>query len=76
MLPLRDIARWMMLGGLTLLGLGAALWGVAWLGLKRLPGDIVVERPGLRIYMPLGTSLALSVGVSLLLWLLGKINRP
>jgi hypothetical protein len=33
----------------------------------KLPGDFVVERGGLRLYLPLGTSLLLSVLLSLLL---------
>ena len=40
--------------------------------LGRLPGDIVVERPGFRFYFPLGTSVLLSLLLSLLLWLLNR----
>ncbi|GIX22247.1 MAG: hypothetical protein KatS3mg121_1030 [Gammaproteobacteria bacterium] len=50
----------------------AALW--PWLGklpLGRLPGDIVIDRPGLKIYIPV-TSMAL---VSLLLSLLFSLWR-
>jgi hypothetical protein len=38
----------------------------------RLPGDIVIERPGMRIYFPLMTSLIISVVLSLILWLLSR----
>jgi hypothetical protein len=41
-------------------------------GLGRLPGDIIIERGNLRIYIPLATSLLLSVALSLLLWLLNR----
>ncbi|WP_372337903.1 DUF2905 family protein [Desulfovibrio aminophilus] len=37
--------------------------------LGRLPGDVVVERPGFRPYFPLGAGLLLSVVLSLLFWL-------
>ena len=37
--------------------------------LGRLPGDIVIRRPGFTFYFPLGTSILLSVLLSLLLWL-------
>jgi hypothetical protein len=43
---------------------------IPWLG--RLPGDIVVDRPGLRFYFPLATSILLSLLVSAILWLLRR----
>jgi hypothetical protein len=71
-MTLRELAKWLLLGGATLMGLGALLWVVGGLGLRRMPGDLVIERPGLKVYVPLGTSLLLSVGLSALLWLLGR----
>ena len=38
----------------------------------KLPGDLQIERPGFRIYLPITTSLLLSFGLSLLLWLFSK----
>lgn len=64
--------------GLLVLGLIIAAVGVALLlfgkvpFLGRLPGDITVQRPGFTLYVPLATSLLLSVIVSLLLWLLRR----
>ncbi|MDY0276146.1 MAG: DUF2905 domain-containing protein [Desulfomicrobium sp.] len=43
---------------------------VPWLG--RLPGDILVKKENFTFYMPLATSLLLSVLFSLLLWLFRK----
>ncbi len=62
---------------LIVLGLALVVLGLLWLagerlGLGRLPGDIVIEREGLRIYLPLMTSLIVSVGLSLLLWLFSR----
>ncbi len=54
--------------GLTLVGLGLVWMAAERFGLGRLPGDIVVERGNLRIYVPLATSLLLSVALSLLFW--------
>ena len=42
------------------------------LGLGRLPGDIVIERGNLRIYLPLMTSFIISVVLSLILWFFGR----
>jgi hypothetical protein len=63
--------------GLVLITVGLVMWlaadKVAWFG--HLPGDIRVERPGLRIYIPIATMILLSLGLSLLMWLLGKFFR-
>ena len=42
------------------------------LGLGRLPGDIVIERGNVKIYIPLMTSLIVSVVLSLVLWLFSR----
>lgn len=62
---------------LIILGVVLVAFGLAWLagerlGLGRLPGDIVIEREGLRIYIPLMTSLIISVILSLILWFFGR----
>jgi hypothetical protein len=59
---------------LILIGLAIVIVGLLWpwlskLGLGRLPGDIVVRRENFTFYFPVVTSLLLSVGASLLLWL-------
>jgi hypothetical protein len=43
---------------------------VPWLG--RLPGDIHVQRGNWSFYFPLGTSILLSVSLTLVLWLIGR----
>ncbi|MEE8527606.1 MAG: DUF2905 family protein [Gammaproteobacteria bacterium] len=35
----------------------------------RLPGDIVVDKPGFKFFLPLTTLILLSVFLSLLFWL-------
>ena len=57
------------LGGILLLA-GNAAGKVPWLG--RLPGDIYIERANWRFYFPLGSSILLSVVLSLLLWLFSR----
>jgi hypothetical protein len=42
------------------------------LRIGRLPGDLVVERERFRLYVPLTTSIVLSVVLTLVLWLLGR----
>jgi len=69
---------------LIVVGASIALVGVILIllerfpGLKigRLPGDIHVERDGWSFYFPLGTSIVLSVIISLILWMVRrKLNR-
>ena len=57
--------------GLVVAGLLLSFGGrIPWLG--RLPGDIVVERPGFRFYLPLATSVLLSLLLTGILWLLRR----
>ncbi len=58
--------------GLALVALGL-LWPLAErFGLGRLPGDIFFERGNLRVYIPLATSLLISLALSLLFWLVNR----
>jgi hypothetical protein len=69
-------ARWLITVGVVLLVAGIALLGAAKLGvpLGRLPGDIAIERDGFRLYLPLGTCLALSALLSLVLWAISRLR--
>jgi hypothetical protein len=62
---------------LIILGLLIALVGVAWpwvskLPLGRLPGDIMIDRPGFRFFFPLTTLVIISVVISLILMIFRK----
>ena len=57
------------LGGFLLLA-GSSAGKVPWLG--RLPGDIYIGRENWRFYFSLGTSILLSVVLSLVLWLFSR----
>lgn len=64
-----------MIIGSVLIVLGAALYlskSIPWLG--RLPGDIVIERPNVTIYIPLATSLLLSLLLSVFFYLLSRLR--
>jgi hypothetical protein len=41
-------------------------------GLGRLPGDILIKRDGFTFYMPITTSILVSVAVTAILWLLRR----
>jgi len=44
-----------------------------WLG--KLPGDISIEKDNFRLYIPLGTSILLSIVASLVLWLISHFKK-
>jgi hypothetical protein len=46
--------------------------GLLWPWLGRLPGDIVIERENFRLYLPITTSILISIVLSLILWLLNR----
>lgn len=43
---------------------------IPWIG--RLPGDIVIERKNFTLYIPIMTSIILSILLTLVFWLLSK----
>jgi hypothetical protein len=53
--------------GIVLVIAGLLFWAGQAIGLGRLPGDIVVERPHVRIAVPLATSLVISVLLTIIL---------
>jgi hypothetical protein len=62
---------------LIVLGLLIAAIGLLWpwlskLPLGRLPGDIVIDRPGFKLFAPFTTLIVLSLVLSLILWLLRR----
>ena len=69
------MGRSLVILGAVLLAVGLLLQLVPQLPLLgRLPGDLRIERPGFRLYVPLTTSLLLSLALSALLWLLARLR--
>ena len=59
---------------LLAVGLLIVIVGVLWpwiakLGLGRLPGDLVIDKPGFRLFAPFTTMIVVSVILSLIVWL-------
>ena len=66
------MARFLILLGLLLVALGL-LWPlIQKSGLGRLPGDIVIRRDGFHVYLPLTTSLLISLLLTLIVWFFRK----
>ncbi len=64
-----DLGRLLMTLGALLLGLGALVWALGRIGLRpgQLPGDLTWRGEGWTVMVPLGTSLVLSLLLTLLL---------
>lgn len=63
----------------TLIIIGALIFAVGllwpWLGkipLGRLPGDILIDKPGLKVYIPVTSMVLVSIVVSIIFWLFRK----
>lgn len=62
---------------LVIIGIAIIIIGVCWpyltkLPIGRLPGDIIIGRPNLRIYIPITTMIIVSVVLSVILWILRR----
>lgn len=59
---------------LIIIGITIAVIGLAWpwlskLPIGRLPGDIIIDKPGMKVYIPVTTMIIVSAVISLLIWL-------
>ena len=69
------VSRSLVMAGVVLVALGLLLHlGSPLPFLGKLPGDIRIERPGLRFYLPITSCLVVSALVSGLLWLFSKLR--
>jgi len=74
---LRELGRLLLMWGGFLVLLGAFFFfgGKLPFRLGRLPGDIVHEGERTSFYFPVVTCLVLSVGLSLIFWLINRFRR-
>ena len=73
---INDLGRWLISFGLILILVGAgmlALGRFPWLG--HLPGDIVIKREYLTVFIPFGTMLLVSLILTLLANLIARLWR-
>jgi hypothetical protein len=66
--------RFLIVGGLILVVIGSLMTfgAMHWLG--RLPGDVRVERPGFKLFIPITTCILLSLLISVVLYLVSKMR--
>lgn len=64
--------RWLIILGAMLIVMGLLWPWLSKLGFGKLPGDIMVERFGMRFYFPITSSIVLSIIISIALLILRK----
>ena len=70
---MQDLGRMLIVLGVVIAAVGVVVVLAGRVpGLGRLPGDIHVERGNWTFYFPLGTSILLSIVLTLVLWLIGR----
>jgi len=68
-----DLGRMLIVVGIAIVVVGVVLLLAGRVpGVGRLPGDIYVQRGNWSFYFPLGTSIVLSLLLTLVLWLVGR----
>ena len=65
MTPMTSFGRVLIVTGVVLVVVGAVV--VLAGRLPRVPGDVIVQRPNLTIYFPLGTMILISIVLTLIL---------
>lgn len=70
-----DAGRLLMLFGIGLAVIGAAVWGLGRAGFRGLPGDVQYETQNVRVYFPIVSCLLLSVLLTVGLWLWQWLGR-
>ena len=73
----RELGRVLLLAGAALIVIGALLYfgGKLPFRLGRLPGDIVYRGEHTTFYFPIVTCIVLSLGLTLLFWLVSHFRR-
>ena len=73
-----QIGKFLVIAGLGIALIGGLLWlgqGVPWLRLGRLPGDFSYQKDGFSLFVPITTMLALSLLLTLVLWIIQAVRR-
>jgi hypothetical protein len=62
----------LLITGILLIAAGLLWPHLAKLPIGRLPGDIIIDRPGFKLYVPITTMVLVSLAISVVLWILRK----
>ena len=71
------MGKFLIIAGIVLLVAGLIIQfagRIPYLG--KLPGDIVIDKPGFKMYFPIATSILISIVISLILYLVNRFKNP
>ena len=71
----QQIGKWLVVMRFALVALGGLFLLLGKLGLFRLPGDMAFGGDNWKVYIPIGTCIALSVILTLVMWLIQFFRR-
>ena len=69
-----QLGKWLLVAAGVLAVVGVAMVLLSRAGVERLPGDIDLRGRNWRVIVPLGTCVAASILLTLLLWLLNRLR--
>ena len=70
-----EFGRILVIIGIVMVLVGAAVWGLGRIGFRGLPGDIRYEAEDIRIYFPIVTCLVLSLILTVVIWFWHWLSR-
>ncbi len=70
----RNMQKWLIIIGLLIIAAGLFWPWLSKIPLGRLPGDIVIDKPNLKIYIPVTTMILISVILSVLFWIIQRFK--
>jgi Protein of unknown function (DUF2905) len=71
----QQIGKWLILAGVSIALAGAMLMILGRVGLFKLPGDLVFSGKNWRIYLPIASSIIISIVLTLILWLINYFRK-
>jgi hypothetical protein len=71
----QQFGKWLIVLGVLIIMLGLLVMLLGRIGLFRLPGDLSFGGRNWRIYIPLASSILLSILLTLILWLISHLRR-
>ncbi len=71
----QQIGKWLILGGLVIVLVGALLMVLSRVGLFKLPGDLQFGSKNWRVYLPIASCIIISIVLTFILWLIHYFRR-
>jgi hypothetical protein len=71
----QQIGKWLIAAGIFIILLGGLIVLLGKIGLFRLPGDLEFGSRNWRVYIPIASSILLSIILTLILWIIYYFRR-